>query len=321
MANSNTTFNQTVADAVSKGLSSPVKRLPSWLFYDETGDDIFGQIMRSPEYYPTRCEYDILQKHKQDLLRHFSTGGKPFHLVELGAGDGLKTEILLKHFVESRARFTYLPVDISANALTLLTERMKHSMPDLAIHPQNSTYDEALTKLRSINERKVLLFMGANIGNFTIQEAAQFLRKLAIPLLKGDMLLIGFDLMKDPRIIHEAYDDPRGLTANFNFNMLTRLNRELGANFQVENFSHYPYYDPETGAVKSYLISLKDQSVHVDALEKSFHFKSWEPIQTEVSQKYNMELIEKLMALTGLTIKESFCDDDKYFCDVLVSAP
>ena len=319
MEDSDIVFNQTVADAVVKGLTSPVKRLPSWLFYDETGDKLFRQIMRAPEYYPTRCEYDILRKHKHELTKHFSKGGSSFKLVELGAGDGLKTEILLQSFVESRVKFTYVPVDVSDNSLKVLTERLTHSMPDLVTEPQNMTYDQALLRLTRSDERKVILFMGANIGNFTIQEAAQFLRKLARPLTKGDLLLIGFDLKKDPRIIHEAYDDPGGLTANFNLNILTRLNRELGANFDIEQFSHYPYYDPETGTMKSYLISMKDQTVHIEALARSFHFNIWEPLQTEVSQKYDIETIEKLMALTGLSIIESFYDDDRYFCDVLVS--
>lgn len=317
---SNVAFKQPVADAVVKGLTGPIKRLPSWLFYDETGDAIFRQIMRTPEYYPTRCEYDILQKHKHELGKHFARGGRPFKLVELGAGDGLKTEILLKTFVDNRLDFTYVPVDVSANTLRLLTQRLSVSVPDLVTEPQNMTYDEALRHLRRSSERKVILFMGANIGNFTLEESAHFLRKLAMPLLKEDLLLIGFDLKKDPRVIQEAYDDSRGLTADFNLNLLTRLNRELGANFRVEDFSHYPYYDPETGTVKSYLISMKDQSVHIETLGRSFHFAIWEPVQTEVSQKYDMPMIEKLMALTGLKIIEPFYDADRYFCDVLVGA-
>lgn len=315
----NITFNQTVADAVVKGLTGAAKKLPSWLFYDEAGDDIFGQIMRMPEYYPTRCEYDILQKYKHELNKHFAKGGRRFQLVELGAGDGLKTEILLRSFLQDRVDFTYVPVDVSANALRILTERLAAVLPDLVIQAKNLTYDEALRELTRSTERKVILFMGANIGNFTVQEAAQFLRKLAIPLAKNDLLLIGFDLKKDPRVIQEAYDDPRGLTARFNLNLLRRLNRELGANFDVDGFSHYPYYDPETGAVKSYLISMKDQTVSIEAVGRSFHFKIWEPIQTEVSQKYDTGMIEKLMALTGLSIIESFYDNDHYFCDVLAA--
>ena len=318
MSHSKAIFNTAIAEAVAKALSSTPKALPSWLHYDETGDSIFQRIMRMPEYYPTRCEYDILQKHKEDLRKHFTKDSSSFRLIELGAGDGLKTEILLRHFVERRTEFTYLPVDISANALAVLTERLTASIPDLRIEPQNKTYDQALVHLRDNDEKKIILFMGANIGNFTVQQAAQFLKRLVVPLTKADMLLIGFDLKKDPRVIHEAYDDPNGVTADFNLNLLNRLNHELGARFNIEDFSHYPFYDPESGAMKSFLISMKEQDVYVEALQRSVHFEAWETIQTEISQKYSIEMIERIMALTGLQIIELFFDNDRYFCDVLV---
>ena len=313
-------LNPAVVDAVAKGLTAKPKSLPSWLFYDENGDSLFQQIMRMPEYYPTRCEYDILQQNKEDFLKYFTSHTRSFRLIELGAGDGLKTEILLKHFISRQADFIYLPVDISANALDKLANRLTTALPTLRIEPLNKNYDEALEFLHGCEEKKVILFMGANIGNFTIPEAAQFLKRLVVPLSKNDLLLIGFDLKKDPRIIQEAYDDPRGLTSNFNLNILTRLNRELAADFNAADFSHYPYYDPETGATKSFLISMKDQSVRIEALERTVHFSLWEPIHTEVSQKYDAEMIRKLMAITGLKTTGFFYDSDRYFCDVLVEA-
>jgi L-histidine N-alpha-methyltransferase len=319
MAHPKTTFDQAVADAVTKGLSGIPKSLPSWLFYDETGDKLFQQIMRIPEYYPTRCEYDILQQHKDELLKHFrGRDAATFRLIELGAGDGLKTEILLKHFLQYNADFTYLPVDISANALTLLSNRLRSLWPQLRMKTLNETYDEALVSLREADEKKVILFMGANIGNFTTARAAQFLKRVALPLSGDDMLLIGFDLKKDPRIIQEAYDDARGLTARFNLNILTRLNGELGADFNPDNFSHYPCYDPVSGTMKSFLISMKDQAVYIEALDRTIPFYRWEPIHTEVSQKYDLPMIERLMALSGLQITEIFYDSQAYFCDVLV---
>jgi dimethylhistidine N-methyltransferase len=319
MTHTNAVSNQALMDAVTKGLSGANKSLPSWLFYDEEGDRIFQQIMRMPEYYPTRCEYDILQQYKDEMLTLFNNPSGTFRLIELGAGDGLKTEILLRHFLESRARFTYYPVDISNNALDILSSRLTSSLPDLEIIPQNKSYDDALAELRD-SEKKVILFMGANIGNFTIQEAVQFLRKLALRLQKDDLLLIGFDLKKDPRVIHEAYDDNRGLTAEFNLNMLRRLNRELGANFDINKFTHYPTYDPETGTTKSFLISMIDQTIHFELLGKSVHFAAWEPIQTEVSQKYDVGLIQKMMALSDLQTTRTFTDADNYFADVLVKS-
>ena len=318
MAHFKTILNEAVAEAVARGLGAPRKTLPSWLFYDRTGDRIFQQIMRMPEYYPTRCEYDILQSHKSTLMKYFADKADSFRLIELGAGDGLKTEILLNHFLSNNIVFTYLPIDISASALEILSKRLLTRLPQLRISPLNKSYDDALIALREDGEKKVLLFMGANIGNFTIPEAVQFLKKLAGPLKENDLLLIGFDLKKDPRIIQEAYDDPGGLTERFNLNILVRLNRELGAEFNPDNFSHYPCYDPETGTTKSFLISLKKQTVHIEALERSFHFGQWEAVQTETSQKYDLSMIEKMMTLTGLKIVEVFYDRENYFCDILL---
>lgn len=319
MAGSNTTFDRTIRDAIAGGLGKKPKSLPSWLFYDEAGDQIFQQIMRMPEYYPTRCEYDILQHYKDDLLHYFrQKNPTSFRMIELGAGDGLKTSVLLKHFLEKETAFTYLPVDISESALAQLTNRIMAQWPHLPVEPLNKNYDDALASLRDSQEKKVILFMGANIGNFTTADAAQFLKKLKLPLSSDDMLLIGFDLKKDPRVIREAYDDPHGLTARFNLNILHRLNREMGAEFEVENFSHFPYYDPQTGTTKSFLISMKEQSVYIEALGTSVRFLQWEPVHTEISQKYDVATIEKLMALTGLNIIEIFYDSQHYFCDVLL---
>lgn len=311
-------YNEAVAAAVATGLGASPKTLPSWLFYDEKGDQIFQQIMRMPEYYPTRCEYDILKKYKDELMRHFAGNGEPFSLIELGSGDALKTEILISHFLRNKTAFSYIPIDISANALEMVSRRLLSSYPDLQLQPINKTYDEALSDLDSGETRKIVLFMGANIGNFAFPEASQFLNKLARHLAGQDRLLVGFDLKKDPRVILEAYDDPRGLTRQFNLNLLTRLNRELGARFVTSRFSHYPFYDPENGTTKSFLISMSDQSVAIDALGQSFRFRLWETIQTEVSQKYDIGMIERILALSGLAPVAFFFDNDQYFCDVLV---
>ena len=312
------TYDQEVAGAVLKGLSSVPKTLPSWLFYDETGDRLFQEIMRMPEYYPTRCEYDILQQHKEALLKHFIERTRTFKLIELGAGDGLKTEILLKHFIAQGVDFTYLPIDISSHALEALSRRLNTAVPGLKMKTINKSYHEALKDLRGLDEKKIILFMGANIGNFTVQEASTFLSRLVVPLTAKDMMLVGFDLKKDPRIIQEAYDDPRGLTREFNLNILTRLNRELGADFVPSEFSHFPYYDPESGTTKSFLMSMKEQAVRIPSLDRTIHLDQWETIQTEVSQKYDIRMIEKLAALSGLRIVEIFYDNQKYFCDVLM---
>lgn len=319
VAHENRISDQAVADAVKRGLFGERKSLPSWLFYDQEGDRLFQQIMRMPEYYLTRCEYDILKKYKDELLESFRRNGSEFRLIELGAGDGLKSEILLDHFVARGATFTYTPVDISGHVLDLLVTRLRDKFPELSIDPQNKSYDQALSELRQVRGRKVILFMGANIGNFTVRDAVAFLKQLALPLRTDDRLLVGFDLKKDPRVIQEAYDDPRGITANFNLNILERLNRELDARFDPDAFSHFPYYDPETGTTKSFLVSRKEQSVYIGALDRTATFRAWETVQTEVSQKYDIEMIHKVLALADLGIDRMFTDANEYFADVLIS--
>lgn len=307
-----------VAQAVEDGFSRKPKRLPSWLFYDVTGDKIFQAIMRMPEYYLTACEYEILQMQKEKLLRHFSQSHTPFNLIELGAGDGLKTEILLRHFAERKTDFTYSPVDVSHTVLTELSERLSGSLPELCMQPINKKYFDAIQEIEKDEIRKVFLFMGANIGNFTVSEAKSFISTICQSMRADDLLLVGFDLKKDPRLIQSAYDDPHGITRDFNMNLLVRLNRELGAQFQLDQFGHYPYYDPESGLTKSYLVSLQDQNVYFEASDKHVHFNRWEVIHTEVSQKYDLKMIETLAEKSGLQVIDIFYDCKHYFCDVLL---
>lgn len=311
-------YHTAIAHAVEEGFAKNPKHLPSWLFYDEAGDKIFQAIMRMPEYYLTGCEYEILNGHKENLRQHFTSDGSIFDLIEFGAGDGLKTEILLRHFSEQRTSFQYMPVDISSSVLDQLTERLLAAVPSLSIQPVNKPYDEALVSVQERDHnRKVYLFLGANIGNFIPADAEHFVATIAASMEQDDQLLIGFDLKKDPRLVQAAYDDPHGITRDFNLNLLVRLNRELGADFQPGQFTHYPYYDPETGITKSYLVSMNDQDVHIEALHKTIHFKRWEIIHTEVSQKYDVAMIEKLAARTGLEIVQYYYDRKYYFTDVL----
>ncbi len=306
-----------VAEAVEEGFSQTPKRLPSWLFYDETGDKIFQAIMHMPEYYLTKCEYTIFQKHKEQLRQKFFKDGSPFNLVELGAGDGLKTEVLLKHFSAQGLEFNYSPIDVSETVLLLLQDRLKQSIPELSISPINNRYNEAIESLSEDELRKVYLFLGANIGNFSVPAGTQFIKDIALKMGDEDLLLVGFDLKKNPRVILAAYDDGQGITSDFNLNLLTRLNRELGADFKLDQFTHNPFYDPSTGTTKSYLVSLVDQDIYFDAYDKIFHFDQWEVIHTEVSQKYDIKMIEKLAEDAGLLIVEMFYDEQRYFCDVL----
>lgn len=305
-----------IIEAVNAGLSSTPKRLPSWLLYDQKGDELFQLIMRLPEYYPTRCEFEILKRHKEEFAHYFMGNGLPLHIVELGAGDGIKTQLLLDALTNSFDRLTYSPVDISSSVLRQLERTLSTKYPGLNIEPLHGSYDHALTLLNS-STRNVLLFLGANIGNMTVPEATAFVSITSQKLFSGDLMVIGFDLKKDPRTILAAYDDTSGVTREFNLNLLQRINATLAANFDLSQFTHYPTYNPETGTAYSYLVSLKDQNVYVQSLNGSFHFSEWETIHTEISQKFDLVMIEQLLTSAGLQIVDLFFDQQHYFCDVI----
>ncbi|GAB4027564.1 L-histidine N(alpha)-methyltransferase [Spirosoma koreense] len=307
-----------LADEVKSGLQKTPKRLSSQFFYDGEGSRIFAEIMRSPDYYLTRSEYEILDTYKADLLALFRPDRLPFELVELGAGDGLKTKILLHFFTEQAADFTYAPVDISVDALESLVVDVRQQWPDLRLNPQHTDYFEALGQLSAASDvRRVVLFLGSNIGNFQPSEAVDFYRQLHDRLRPGDRVLTGFDLQKHPAVIHAAYNDRRGLTRAFNLNLLRRINRELDADFDLTAFDHYETYNPETGEARSYLVSQKKQVVPIRALDMTVPFDYGEIIHTEISRKFTRAQIEELAQLTGFTLAGWFTDCKGYFADVV----
>ena len=306
-----------VLEAVDIGLSKPDKALPSWLLYDQNGDRIFQTIMHLPEYYPTRCEYEIFEKHKGAILSFVNYDREAFQLVDLGAGDAYKTQVLIRYFQSLGEQFSYIPADVSASVLDHLVTTLRKSFPTLVVSPVCAHHEEVLMKVDG-DKRNVILFLGSNIGNYEPREAQTLLTTLSEQMSSSDLMLIGFDLKKDPRIIATAYDDPRGVTKAFNLNLLQRLNEELGANFKISGFSHYPLYDPLNGQAKSFIVSKRQQRVFIDALDKTFHFAQWETIYTETSQKYDLITIERLLRDSALEIVTMFFDERKYFCDVLM---
>lgn len=318
-----------LVEEVRTGLQKMPKRLSSRFFYDAEGSRIFQQIMHTPEYYLTRSEYEILDTYKAELLHLFASGSRidtpdnqPFELVELGAGDGLKTKILLGFFNERGADFTYAPVDISVDALTGLTADLRRQWPDLRLNPQHDDYFRALERLSTESTvRKVVLFLGSNVGNFTPDEAADFYQQLYDRLRPGDLVLTGFDLQKHPAVIHAAYNDRQGLTRAFNLNLLRRINRELDANFDLSTFDHYEVYNPETGEARSYLVSQKTQTVRVGALAMDVPFGYGEIIHTEISRKFTRPQIEQLAERTGFAVSGWFTDCKGYFTDVVFQKP
>ncbi len=303
---------------IKLGLDESPKTLPSRYFYDEKGDILFQKIMDLDEYYLTRAEFEIFVRQKDEILKAFLGDAQTFRLVELGAGDGTKTKVLLSHFLDKNISFTYSPIDISGNVLEQLKENLGDELPTLKVEPIVGEYFSALEDLAvNDNAKEVVLFLGSNIGNFDVDSGVEFLTHVGENLSAGDMLLIGFDLMKSPQKILAAYNDKEGVTKAFNLNLLSRINEELGGNFKVDDFDHFPTYDPLTGETKSHIISKKDQEVYIEALDETFSFDAWEAIHTEVSQKYSYKMIERYANEAGFEIVQNFVDANKYFVDSL----
>lgn len=306
------------AEDVLAGLSASPKHLSSRYFYDDEGSRLFMEIMKLPEYYPTRAELRIFEEQKEDIREAFSDGAEGIDLIELGAGDGAKTAVLIEHFLAEGLDFTYSPIDISQEANDALAARFIEKFPGLDIRPHTGDYFKVLDSLRSQNgRRKVLMFLGSNIGNFQREKAVDFFRSLRGVMNPNDRLFIGFDMQKDPRVIVAAYDDPQGVTAAFNLNLLTRINRELGGDFDLSKFSHYAQYRPVECAARSFLISREKQTVHIKALGRSFEFDQWEAIFMEISQKYTHAMLEELSAESDFQIETEFANEEDFYIDSL----
>jgi L-histidine Nalpha-methyltransferase len=309
------TINQFLSDTLN-GLQSTPKKLQSKYFYDATGDALFQQIMAMPEYYLTRCELDIFKNSTNKLAEFITEGGTGFDLIELGAGDATKSSYLLKYLTAQDTDFTYMPIDISGNILNVLEAKLKRDIPGLDMFCLEGDYFAMLKAATKISaRRKVVMFLGSNIGNMEKDDAQAFCTELRSYLNVGDIMLIGFDLKKHPQTILDAYSDAEGITAAFNLNLLTRMNRELGANFNVGEFEHYQNYDPLTGACRSYLVSLEAQEITVDGT--AIHFDKDELIYMEVSQKFSGEDIQKLATNSGFSISGQVTDSKNWFTDSL----
>lgn len=301
-----------------EGLSARPKFLSSKYFYDDRGSKIFQDIMRMPEYYLTDCELEIFQTQKQDILDGFTKQNSNFELVELGAGDGLKTKVLLSHFLNLGVDFKYTPIDISGEAIKSLVDDLDDELPDLKVNGRIGDYFDLIGDIK-VNgyARKIILFLGSNIGNYSDQESLDFLNRLKAIMNPQDQVFIGFDLKKEPQIILNAYNDSSGHTAAFNLNLLQRINRELDADFDINYFRHQEVYNSITGTAKSYLISRKHQKVNIKSLDKTIWFEEGERIFTEMSQKYDLKMINDLAEKSGFEIVRNYFDQRQFFVNSL----
>jgi len=304
---------------VDTGLSASNKFLPSQYFYDARGDELFRQIMALPSYYLTRAEYEIFNEKTDELINALEIEkGSFFEIIELGPGDGKKTKKLLKKLLKESYDFSYHPVDISENALNHLEAALQREMPDLSTVPKQGLYVDALASLKKSTHKKIVLFLGSNIGNLQDDEAADFLYQLGKNFKHDDILLLGVDLKKSQDLILPAYDDPEGITAQFNLNILARINRELGGEFELSNFSHEPEYLEDKGIANSYLKVLHDHSVTIKSLNKSFRFRAGEKIHTEISRKYDESILNKITAATDFILASKIMDSNAYFADYIL---
>jgi len=304
---------------VIKGLTANPKRLSSKYFYDAKGDKIFQELMACEEYYPTNCELEIFSQKTAELAQAIAGDGGPFDLIELGAGDATKSTYLLRYLLEQKVDFTYLPIDISENVISYLDATLPKTLPGLNITGLNGEYFDMLKKAATLSSRrKVVVFLGSNVGNMPVSDAIAFIKELNDHLSPGDMLLIGIDLKKAPKTVLAAYNDKEGITKRFNLNLLERINRELNADFDIAQFDHYATYDPETGACKSYLVSLSDQTVHIG--DERIRFAKDEYVYMEISQKFTIAQTEQMAREAGFTPIRELFDSKQWFMDAVWEA-
>ncbi len=311
-------MNEQFRQDVRKGLSSSPKYLSSKYFYDREGDRLFQKIMDLEDYYLTDCEYEILYTYRKELLDQFKGTCDKFHLIEFGAGDAYKTKVLISYFLKLQARFEYNPIDISENSVLNLEQELGREFPELKLAPINMEYFSAVEEISQQDTcKKVILFLGSNIGNFSMEDAQAFFNRLGSVLKAGDQALIGFDLRKDPETIRKAYNDSSGITADFNLNLLRRINRELKADFDPGAFYHSPEYEMDTGCARSYLVSRKAQEVSIGAIPLKVYFEEDESIFMEISQKYSLEETCQFADQAGFFVKKDYFDKRKYFLNSL----
>ena len=296
------------------------KWLPAWLFYDAAGSQLFTQITELPEYYLTRTERSILAAHAEEIIA-LAAGSDALRLVELGAGSADKTRLLLTAAVDRQDTVFYEPVDVSASALEEAQERIEREIPGVLVTPRVEDYTRKLElDAASFGERRLVLYIGSSIGNFEPLEAEQLLRNVREGLSPGDSLLLGVDLVKSEETLLAAYDDAAGVTAAFNQNLLVRLNRELGADFDPEAFVHRAVWNAAKSRMEMHLESRTRQKVRIPSLDLRISFAAGETIHTESSYKYRPGQPEELLTKVGFTPTATWTDKHEQFAVCLARA-
>ena len=311
-----TKIEKTFAEEISSSLNHDSKFISPKFFYDKKGSDLFEKICSLPEYYPTRTEISILRKLQPELSSYIDEN---FRLVELGSGTSVKTRLILDVLTKLQDSVDYFPIDIS-EILTESSEELLKNYDGLHITGIIDTYEGGLEFLKNFDKKKnLIIFLGSSFGNFSPNDGFEFLKKINSTMKPGDLFLIGLDLIKDKQILESAYDDSQGVTAEFNLNILSRINDELDADFNLKNFSHLAIYNEEKQRIEMYLKSLVNQSVIVSKSDLLLNLEKDELIHTEHSHKYTLTQIHELLDSVGFEIKHTWLDDKKYFSLTLVS--
>lgn len=296
-----------ILEVVQRGLGSRPKRLPSWLFYDERGSELFEAICAQPEYYLTRCEIALMRAHGAEIAQSL---GPEVRLVEYGSGHAIKTDILLQHL---EAPVAYVPVELSAEPLRQSVQRLTERFPDVAMQPLCADFTRPLRLPipPRATRRTVIYFPGSTIGNFETAEAATLLRKMRSEMGESGGILIGADLKKDPAMLEAAYNDAAGITAEFTLNMLAHVNRATGSDFDLSRFRHRSRYNPMAGRIETHILSNEEQSVRVGRQQVRFHEN--EAMQVEYSCKYSLEDFAALAHRAGLEVRQVWLDPERMF--------
>ena len=311
-----TKIEKTFAEEIFSSLNADLKFISPKYFYDKKGSELFEKICLLPEYYPTRTEVTILKKLQQELPSFLDDS---FRIVELGSGSSVKTRLIIDVFAKLQNKIEYFPIDIS-EILTESSEQLIHDYDNLYITGIIDTYEGGLEFLKHYDDKNNLItFLGSSFGNFSPSDGYLFLKKIHSTMKSGDLFLIGLDLVKEKHILESAYDDTQGVTAEFNLNVLSRINDELGGNFNLENFEHHSVYHEKEQRIEMYLKSSQKQSVIIPKSNLLLNLEKNELIHTEYSHKYRLSQIHDLLDDAGFELKHTWLDENKYFSLTLLA--
>lgn len=303
-------FKNSLEEDVKAGLNSDRKFLLPKYFYDEKGSKFFELICRTKEYYPTRSETEILKLLSETISKRNIDKDM---IVELGSGTSVKTELLISSFLKERDKLDYIPVDVS-NVIIESSKQLTSKFSNLHVNGFISFYEDGMEYIAShFNSPKVILFLGSSIGNFSPEERIDFMKMLGKYMNITDRLLIGFDLIKDRKILEDAYNDSEGITADFNLNILERINRELNADFIIKNFKHKSVFNAAENRIEMYLESQYDMEVKLKGIDEKINLKKGELIHTENSYKFNKTIINDLAKSSGMVFSDYYTDEKEYF--------